>query len=64
MIDTIESDIFNREEREITSSVIGEMVMDRLKELDSVAYVRFASVYSEFKAVNPVLSELKKMLDK
>ena len=63
MIDTIESDIFNREEREIPSSVIGEMVMDRLKELDSVAYVRFASVYREFKDVNTFLSELKKMLD-
>ena len=64
MIDTIESDIFNREEREIPSSVIGEMVMDRLKDLDSVAYVRFASVYREFKDVNTFLSELKKMLDK
>ena len=59
-----ESDIFNREEREIPSSVIGEMVMDRLKDLDSVAYVRFASVYREFKDVNTFLSELKKMLDK
>ena len=64
MIDGIESDIFNREEREIPSSVIGEMVMDRLKDLDSVAYVRFASVYREFKDVNTFLSELKKMLDK
>lgn len=62
MIDGIESDIFNREEREIPSSVIGEMVMDRLKDLDSVAYVRFASVYREFKDVNTFLSELKKML--
>ena len=43
---------------------IGEMVMDRLKDLDSVAYVRFASVYREFKDVNTFLSELKKMLDK
>ena len=60
----MQSDIFNREEREIPSSVIGEMVMDRLKELDSVAYVRFASVYREFKDVNTFLSELKKMLDK
>ena len=50
------------EEREIPSSVIGEMVMDRLKDLDSVAYVRFASVYREFKDVNTFLSELKKML--
>ena len=64
MLDTIESDIFNREEREISSSVIGEMVMDKLKGLDSVAYVRFASVYREFKDVNTFLSELKKMLDK
>ena len=63
MIDAIESDIFNREEREIDSSVIGEMVMDKLKDLDSVAYVRFASVYREFKDVNTFLSELKKMLD-
>ena len=64
MIDTIESEIFNREEREIPSSDIGEMVMDKLKGLDSVAYVRFASVYREFKDVNTFLSELKKMLDK
>ena len=64
VIDTIESEIFNREEREISSSVIGEMVMDKLKDLDSVAYVRFASVYREFKDVNTFLSELKKMLDK
>ena len=63
VIDAIESDIFNREEREIDSSVIGEMVMDKLKDLDSVAYVRFASVYREFKDVNTFLSELKKMLD-
>ena len=64
VIDAIESEIFNREEREIASSVIGEMVMDKLKDLDSVAYVRFASVYREFKDVNTFLSELKKMLDK
>ena len=63
VIDAIESDIFNREEREIDSSAIGEMVMDKLKDLDSVAYVRFASVYREFKDVNTFLSELKKMLD-
>ena len=54
----------DREEREIASCVIGEMVMDKLKDLDSVAYVRFASVYREFKDVNTFLSELKKMLDK
>ena len=64
VIDAIEGDIFNREEREIASSEIGEMVMEKLKNLDSVAYVRFASVYREFKDVNTFLSELKKMLDK
>lgn len=62
MIDEIETELFNREEREIESSVIGELVMDKLKELDAVAYVRFASVYREFKDVNTFMDELKKML--
>lgn len=44
--------------------MIGEIVMDKIKNLDSVAYVRFASVYREFKDVNTFMSELKKMLDK
>jgi transcriptional repressor NrdR len=61
-IDDIETEIFNREEREIPSTEIGEIVMDRLKELDAVAYVRFASVYREFKDVNTFMDELKKML--
>lgn len=64
MIDSIESEVFSREEREISSSDIGEMVMEKLKDLDSVAYVRFASVYREFKDVNTFMDELKKMLDK
>lgn len=64
LIDSIESDIFNREEREIESNVIGEIVMDKLKDLDSVAYVRFASVYREFKDVNTFMDEIKKMLSK
>lgn len=63
-IDNIEIDIFNREEKEIPSTVIGEIVMDKLKDLDPVAYVRFASVYREFKDVNTFMSELKKILDK
>ena len=63
-IDEIENQIFNKEEREIETSAIGELVMDKLKDLDEVAYVRFASVYREFKDVNTFLSELKKMLDK
>ena len=44
--------------------MIGELVMDRLRETDPVAYVRFASVYREFKDVNTFMNELKKMLDK
>ena len=49
--------------KEIESSVIGEIVMAKLKELDAVAYVRFASVYREFKDVNTFLNELKLILD-
>lgn len=63
MIDRIELEIFNLEEKEIASSVIGELVMDKLKELDAVAYVRFASVYREFKDINTFMDELKKILE-
>ena len=55
--------IFGREEREIPSKLIGELIMARLKDLDSVAYVRFASVYREFKDVNTFMDELKKILE-
>ena len=58
------TELFNGEEREIPSSVIGEKVMHYLKDLDQVAYVRFASIYREFKDVNTFMDELKKMLDK
>ena len=51
------------EEKEIPSTVIGEILMDKLKDLDSVAYVRFASVYREFKDVNTFMDEIKKILD-
>lgn len=64
LVDEVETEIFNREEKEIPSSLIGELVMDKLKDLEAVAYVRFASVYREFKDVNTFMSELKKMLDK
>lgn len=64
LIDEVETAIFNMEEREIQSSVIGEIVMDKLRDLDPVAYVRFASVYREFKDVNTFMSEIKKILDK
>ena len=63
LVDDIENTIFNLEEKEIPSNIIGEIVMDRLKELDPVAYVRFASVYREFKDVNTFMDELKKILD-
>ena len=62
-VDHIETEIFNREAKEIPSSIVGEIVMDHLKNLDAVAYVRFASVYREFKDVNTFMAELKKMLD-
>ena len=52
LVDDVETEVFNLEEREIPSSVIGEIVMDKLKDLEAVAYVRFASVYREFKDVN------------
>ena len=63
-IDDIETAIFNSEEKEISSSAVGEIVMDKLEKLDPVAYVRFASVYREFKDVNTFMEELKKILDK
>ena len=62
LVDDVETEVFNLEEREIPSSVIGEIVMDKLKDLEAVAYVRFASVYREFKDVNTFMDELKKML--
>ncbi|MCR4686102.1 MAG: transcriptional regulator NrdR [Lachnospiraceae bacterium] len=63
MVDDIETDIFSREEKEIPSDYIGELIMNKLKDLDPVAYVRFASVYREFKDVNTFMDELKKMLN-
>jgi transcriptional repressor NrdR len=63
LIDEVETELFNRADKEIPSSVIGEIVMDKLKDLEAVAYVRFASVYREFKDVNTFMDELKKMLN-
>ena len=60
-MDEIENIIFNREDKEIKSSEIGESVMDKLKDLEEVAYVRFASVYREFKDVSTFLEELEKL---
>lgn len=63
MMDMIEGEIFNTEEREISSTKIGEIVMENLKNLDAVAYVRFASVYREFKDVSTFMDELKKFMN-
>lgn len=62
LVDEVETEIFNREEKEVPSAVIGELVMDKLKKLEAVAYVRFASVYREFKDINTFMDELKKVL--
>ena len=64
LVDAVETEVFNQEVKEVSSQVIGEYVMDKLKDLDAVAYVRFASVYREFKDVNTFMDELKKVLDK
>ncbi len=62
-VDSVENKIFNLEEKEVSSNTIGEIVMEKLKELDAVAYVRFASVYREFKDVSTFMEEIKKILD-
>lgn len=62
LVDEVEKEIFDMEEKEIQSRVIGELVMNKLKDLEAVAYVRFASVYREFKDINTFMDELKKVL--
>lgn len=62
-VDEIENRIFNLGVREIESKKIGEIVMEQIRKLDQVAYVRFASVYREFKDADTFMSELKKLLD-
>lgn len=62
MVDEIERSLFTGSEHEISSQVIGEAIMERLKKLDEVAYVRFASVYRQFKDLNEFMDELKMML--
>jgi transcriptional repressor NrdR len=61
--DDIEQELQNYLEREITTTLIGELVMKRLKDLDEVAYVRFASVYRQFKDINTFMDELAKLLN-
>ena len=60
--DEIELDLLNSLEREIRTTDVGEMVMDKLKTLDEVAYVRFASVYRQFRDINTFMTELNKLL--
>lgn len=62
MIDEIERELFNSSEHEVTTQAVGESVMSKLRQLDEVAYVRFASVYRQFKDLNEFMSELKHML--
>ena len=63
MMDSIEGQFFDSADREISSTRIGEIVMENLKNMDAVAYVRFASVYREFKDVSTFMDELKKFME-
>lgn len=63
IVDGIERELYNSLDKEITSQHVGEMVMNKLKDIDEVAYVRFASVYRQFKDLNTFMEELKKILD-
>ena len=63
LADEIEQNLQNCLEREITTDMIGEQVMDRLREADEVAYVRFASVYRQFKDIHTFMEELTKLLE-
>ena len=63
LVDEVENEVMALETREVPSKTIGEIVMKNLKDLDQVAYVRFASVYREFKDVNTFMEELRNLLD-
>ncbi len=62
-VDEIEKELYNSMEKEVTSQHIGEMIMNRLKGIDEVSYVRFASVYRQFKDINTFMEELNKLLN-
>lgn len=62
LVDEVEKSVYNSLEQEITSKKIGELVMNKLKEIDEVSYVRFASVYRQFKDINTFMDELNKIL--
>jgi transcriptional repressor NrdR len=63
LVDDIEKELSNSLTQEVRSEQVGEMIMERLKNLDEVAYVRFASVYRSFKDINTFMEELKKLLN-
>jgi len=62
LIDDVERELFNSTDHEVTTKTVGESVMKKLRQLDEVAYVRFASVYRQFKDLSEFMSELKNML--
>lgn len=64
IVDDIERGLNNMMEKEVESKLIGEVIMEHLKDLDEVAYVRFASVYRQFKDVNTFVAEIEKLLGK
>ncbi len=64
LVEDVQKQVYNSLEQEVSSKKIGEMVMSRLKELDEVAYVRFASVYRQFKDISTFMKELESMINK
>ena len=64
IVSDIERGLNNLMEKEVKSKIIGEVIMEHLKELDEVAYVRFASVYRQFKDVNTFIAEIEKLVNK
>ena len=64
MVDEIERDLNNLMEKEVDSTYIGELIMEQLKQVDEVAYVRFASVYRQFTDVNTFIKEIEKLIGK
>ncbi|MGI6031470.1 MAG: transcriptional regulator NrdR [Eubacteriales bacterium] len=63
LVTEVENTLYNSLDREVTTDKIGELVMNKLKDLDDVAYVRFASVYRQFKDINTFMEELNKLLE-
>ena len=63
LVSDLERDLQSKLEKEVNASLIGDMIMVRLKKLDDVAYVRFASVYRQFKDISEFMSEIKKILN-